>query len=55
MFGFNVNKIRQDFEVLKKDIIYFDNACMAFKPRQVVDKLLEYYNEYPGCAGRYGF
>jgi len=48
----NVEKIREDFSVLKKDIIYFDSACMALKPRQVIDKMNEYYNEYPACAGR---
>jgi cysteine desulfurase / selenocysteine lyase len=48
----NVKKIRDDFSVLKKDVIYFDSACMALKPRQVVDKINEYYNEYPACAGR---
>lgn len=47
-----VEKIRSDFEVLKKNIIYFDNACMSLRPRQVVDKINEYYNEYPACAGR---
>ena len=45
-------KIRQDFEILKKGIIYFDSACMSLKPRQVVEKINEYYNEYPACAGR---
>lgn len=51
----NVNKIREDFPLLnnsKKPIIYFDNACMSLKPRQVVEKISEYYNEYPTCVGR---
>ena len=48
----NIEKIREDFPVLKKDVIYFDSACMSLKPRQVVDKINEYYNEYPSCAGR---
>ena len=51
----NVSKIREDFPLLnnsKKPIIYFDNACMSLKPRQVVEKLAEYYNEYPACVGR---
>ena len=48
----NVEKIREDFPVLKKDMIYLDSACMSLKPRQVVDKINEYYNEYPACAGR---
>jgi len=48
----NLDKIRQDFPVLKNDIIYFDSACMSLKPVQVVNKINEYYNEYPACAGR---
>ena len=53
----NINKIREDFPVLQKKlggkpIIYFDNACMSLKPRQVVEKIDEYYNEYPACAER---
>lgn len=49
----NVNKIRDDFSILKDGkLIYFDSACMSLKPRQVVDKINEYYNEYPACVGR---
>ncbi|HIH32272.1 TPA: cysteine desulfurase [Candidatus Woesearchaeota archaeon] len=51
----NIQKIREDFTILnnpKKPIIYFDNACMSLKPKHVVDKLNEYYNEYPACVGR---
>jgi len=48
----NLDKIRQDFPVLEKGVIYFDSACMSLKPRQVVNKINEYYNEYPACAGR---
>jgi len=53
----NVEKIREDFPVLKKkingkSIIYFDNACMSLRPMQVIDAMNEYYFEYPGCAGR---
>jgi cysteine desulfurase / selenocysteine lyase len=48
----NVEKIRGDFSVLKKDIIYFDSACMSLKPKSVVNKIIEYYKEYPSCAGR---
>lgn len=54
MFGFNVEKVRKDFEVLKKGVIYFDNACMSLKPRQVVEKMNEYYSDYPACSGRSG-
>nr|MBA4404998.1 selenocysteine lyase [Nanoarchaeum sp.] len=48
----NVNKIRDDFPVLNKKAIYFDSACMSLKPVQVIEKMNEYYNEYPACAGR---
>ncbi len=43
---------RKDFPILKKRLIYFDNACMSLKPVQVINKMLEYYNEYTACAGR---
>jgi len=50
-------KFREDFPSLKKEfnnkrIVYFDNACMSLRPKQVIDKISEYYLEYPGCAGR---
>jgi cysteine desulfurase / selenocysteine lyase len=51
----NTAKIREDFPILnnpKKPIIYFDNACMTLRPRQVIEKMNEYYYEYPACAGR---
>ena len=42
---------REDFPILKK-VVYLDSACQALKPKQVIDKINEYYNEYPSCAGR---
>ena len=53
----DVERIRKDFPVLQtslkgKPVIYFDNACMALRPRQVVEAMNEYYYKYPGCAGR---
>jgi len=53
----NMDRIRKDFPVLEKKIngkpiIYFDNACMSLRPKQIVEAMNEYYNEYPGCAGR---
>ncbi len=53
----DVEKIREDFPVLEqkinsKPVIYFDNACVSLKPRQVIDAIVEYYEKYPGCAGR---
>ncbi|MCX6821498.1 MAG: aminotransferase class V-fold PLP-dependent enzyme, partial [Candidatus Aenigmarchaeota archaeon] len=35
-----------------KPIIYFDSSCVTLKPKQVVEAMNEYYEEYPGCAGR---
>src|SRR3989338_5692407 len=52
IFSYNPKKIRKDFPVLSKPIIYFDNACMSLKPMQVIDKINEYYKEYTACAGR---
>ena len=52
IFGYNVDKIRQEFPILKKPIIYFDNACMSLKPKQVIDKINEYYTSYTACSGR---
>ena len=55
--GFDVDSIREDFPLLRKTIngksvIYMDNACMTLKPVQVIDKINEYYREYPACGGR---
>ncbi|KKT10177.1 MAG: hypothetical protein UV90_C0010G0005 [candidate division WWE3 bacterium GW2011_GWA2_43_24] len=48
----DVVKIRQDFPLFEKGEIYFDNACQSLRPRQVIDAVNEYYNEYPACGGR---
>lgn len=50
----DVKKIRQDFPVLNKPkpVIYMDSACMTMKPKQVIDAMNRYYNEFPGCGGR---
>jgi|Deesub1362B_J571_1020462.scaffolds.fasta_scaffold00002_378 cysteine desulfurase/selenocysteine lyase len=50
-------KIRPDFPPLqkkinKRPIIYFDNACMTLKPKAVIEAILSYYQEHPGCHGR---
>jgi len=49
--------VREDYPVLSQEIegklpIYFDNACMTLKPKQVVDSILEFYNNFPSCGGR---
>jgi cysteine desulfurase / selenocysteine lyase len=51
----NASKIREDFPILnnpKKPVIYFDNACMTLRPKQVIEKMNQYYYEYPACAER---
>lgn len=48
----DINKIREDFPVLKGNLVYFDSACMTLRPKQVIEVIQEYYKEYPACAGR---
>jgi cysteine desulfurase / selenocysteine lyase len=50
----NVEKLRKDFPVLNKPnpIIYADSACMSLRPIQVINKINEYYTEYPACGER---
>lgn len=55
--GLNVDKVREDFPILQKEIngkpiIYMDNACMTLRPVQVIEKIKEYYTEYPACGER---
>jgi cysteine desulfurase/selenocysteine lyase len=38
----------KDFPMLKKNIVYFDNAATSFKPQIVIDAIDEYYEDY--CA-----
>jgi len=54
---FDVNKVREDFPILKnmingKPIIYMDSACMSLKPKQVIDSMNESYTKYTACHGR---
>ena len=53
----DVKKIRQDFSILNRKIngqpiIYFDNACMTLKPKQVIESMNDYYFNYSACGGR---
>lgn len=43
---------REDFEILKDGLIYFDNAATTLKPKQVVDSITEYYTKYTANAHR---
>lgn len=51
MFGFSKKNKMEEFPALK-NIVYLDSACVAMKPRQVIEKIKEYYTEYPVCQGR---
>lgn len=37
---------REDFPMLKDDLVYLDNSATTFKPKQVINKVMEYYNNY---------
>lgn len=48
---FDVRKIRADFPILQekiygKPLVYLDNGATSQRPRQVVDKMAEYYLKY---------
>ena len=47
----DVYKIREDFPILNKkingtDLVYFDNAATSQTPKQVIQKLVDYYEKY---------
>ena len=49
--GIDINKIRQDFPILKRkvngnDFIYLDNAATSQKPNLVIDSIVDYYRNY---------
>ena len=37
---------REDFPMLKEDIVYFDNGATTLKPKCVIDSICKYYNEH---------
>ncbi|MDD5980251.1 MAG: cysteine desulfurase [bacterium] len=43
---------REDFPMLKNNIIYFDNGATTFKPQSVIDKTVSYYSSYSSNAHR---
>ena len=43
---------RDDFPMLEKDIIYFDNGATSLKPKCVIDKVTDYYKNYSANAHR---
>lgn len=53
----DINTIRKDFSSLNQQVqgqspVYFDNACVTLRPDCVIDAMLKYYREFPGCHGR---
>ena len=47
----DVYKIREDFPILSKkingsDLVYFDNAATSQTPTQVIQKIVEYYENH---------
>ena len=47
-------KLRRQFSLLRPPtpLIYFDSACSALKPISVIKATIDYYENYPACAGR---
>jgi len=48
---FDVEKIRKDFPILKREVhgkplVYFDNAATSQTPKQVIDVIVDYYENY---------
>lgn len=43
---------REDFPMLKQDIIYLDNGATSLKPQVVIDKIVDYYENYSANAHR---
>ena len=54
---FDVEKIREDFPILKRkinghDLVYLDNAATSQKPRVVIDSIVDYYSFHNANAHR---
>jgi cysteine desulfurase / selenocysteine lyase len=43
---------REDFPILKNNIIYLDNGATTLKPQVVIDSIVSYYSEYTANAHR---
>lgn len=43
---------RDDFPILETGITYFDNGATTFKPKVVVDSIVDYYTKYTANAHR---
>ena len=43
---------REDFPMLNNDIVYLDNAATSLKPSNVIEKMVDYYENYSANAHR---
>ncbi len=43
---------REDFPILKQNLIYFDNGATTMKPQCVIDSMVDYYSNYTANAHR---
>ncbi len=43
---------REDFPMLKNNIIYFDNGATTLKPKVMIDSIVDYYSNYSANAHR---
>jgi len=43
---------REDFPILKQDLIYFDNGATTLKPQKVIDAVVDYYSNYTANSHR---
>ncbi len=43
---------REDFPMLKDNLIYFDNGATTFKPNNVINSIVDYYTKYCANAHR---
>ena len=49
----DVVSIRKDFPTVRNGKgVCLDSACQSLKPDCVIQKITEYYSEYPACGGR---
>ena len=49
----DVASIRKDFPPIRNGKgVFLDSACQSMKPDCVIEKMMEYYTEYPACGGR---
>lgn len=47
-----ISEIREQFKALQQGHVYLDNAATSLTPAVVLDKMYEYYTQYPGSVHR---